>query len=502
MPTPNNIFAALQGVKLLGALVMWECHGVLRAKRSDFNSAARAAGLDKMVVQTPSVMGALAKALSQTATSSPGGRRLILRELRNDNAVRLWAVVDVTSVPEGSPIGSQVGTVINRVGFAKVTEELKFDLNDDFAKAVEAQYQRIQEYVTGEDLRGVVERQVKDWRGVRVFGRLQYVGADALDKVDSLQKLIKDSGAECGVIPVPDTTSSREAISMSAMRQTEQQIERLRKEMAAWKGDAKKAPRDSTLEKRIEEYVALRRETEDLADVLHLNAADLHTELEALEKEARTMMGVPTLPETAPQPNTSKVDIAKGPLHVEPGSVDYSKDEIEAVPVPEPTADNGWIGEVPVDHPDAMPMGPLMSPDGPDEVQVPEFIDPEPPMGPPPSDAETSAESMPPDPEPVKGVKGRAMSGTEFVHKVVSDMKAAGVTPEFTSLGGGMMSITAPAPPAKPSTPNPNALTSDAMASMSTEGLKKLAKKLGIKGLGSMPRAAIMAAIESASTES
>jgi hypothetical protein len=478
MPTPNNIFSALQGVKLLGALVMWECHGVLRAKRSDFNSAAKAAGLDKMVVQTPSVMGALAKALSQTATSSPGGRRLILRELRNDNAVRLWAVVDVTSVPEGSPIGSQVGTVINRVGFAKVTEELKFDLNDDFAKAVEMQYQRIQEYVTGEDLRGVVERQVKDWRGVRVFGRLQYVGADALDKVDSLQKLIKDSGAECGVIPVPDTTSSREAISMSAMRQTEQQIERLRKEMAAWKGDAKKAPRDSTLEKRIEEYVALRRETEDLADVLHLNAADLHTELEALEKEARTMMGVPTLPETAPQPSTSKVDIAKGPLHVEPGAVDYSKDEIEAAPVPEPMGfgdsitTDGKVTEGKNDFQFALDPEPTVTsaadragvtPEPAPEVQVPEFIDPEPPMGPPPSDAETSAESMPPDPEPVS---------------------------------------TMPKPPAKPSTPNPNALTSDAMASMSTEGLKKLAKKLGIKGLGAMPRAAIMAAIESASTES
>lgn len=461
MPTVNNIFAALQGVKLLGALVMWECHGVLRAKRSDFNSAAKAAGLDRMVVQTPSVMGALAKALSQVATSSPGGRRLILREERNDNAVRLWYVVDVTTVPPGAPIGSQVGMVINRVGFAKVTEELKFDLNDEFAKAVEAQYQRIQEYVTGEDLRGVVERQVREWRGVRVFGRLQYVGADALDKVDALQKLIKDSGAECGVIPVPDTTSSREAISMSAMRQTQQQIERLRKEMAAWKGDAKKAPRDSTLEKRIEEYVALRRETEDLADVIHLNAADLHTELEALEKEARAMMGVPTLPEIAPQPNAPKVDIAKGPLHVEPGSVDYSKDEIEAVPVPEPISVTTTAGE---------PVG---------DVHVPEFIDPpqsdephpmgsedndpEPPMGPPPSDAETSAESMPPDPEPVS---------------------------------------TMPKPPAKPATPNPNALTSDAMASMSTEGLKKLAKKMGIKGLGSMPRAAIMAAIESASSES
>jgi hypothetical protein len=144
--------------------------------------------------------------------------------------------------------------------------------------------------------------------------------------------------------------------------------------------------------------------------------------------------------------------------------VDDSKDEIESVPVPEPITVTTTAGE------------PIASEEPTGEVHVPEFIDPpqsepfpgvagsesepEPPMGPPPSDAES--ESLPPDPEPVS---------------------------------------TMPKPPARPQTPNPNRLTQEELASMSMEGLKKLAKKLGIK-VGSMPRAALQASIEAASTES
>lgn len=288
-----DLQAQVNHATVIGAQTYWENRsGVTRQELRD---AAAEQKLD-IVVPDPKPEGTFKGVIKGVAQWD---KDLVARETRNDD-VLTYAIARVDA-SEASQVGDQAGEIVNRVLWRKVEMDgqprFAFMVEDMVAQSLTARYEQLMSYMTADEIREAVGQTVKGIGGIRLLGRLWFVGLPGYDKLLKVKATLTAVGMVCHIIPTLDLGDSRESMAHNAKRQVWQDIQELRREVDRWKAGTRN-PRKATLEDRLSLYKSLRDGVENMADVLQMKADDLRAELEAMQTAALAMLD----PDAAPPP--------------------------------------------------------------------------------------------------------------------------------------------------------------------------------------------------------
>lgn len=339
MTTTTNIELGREALELqelvakaqvIGAQAYYESTGGIT--RDELRAAAAANGLD-IVVAEPAPEGVFRQVVRAVAQYD---RDLVARVTRDDD-VLTYAIARVTPT-DSSQVGDQAGEIVNRVLWRKVEvpgqPRFAFMVQDDVATAMTTRFDDLMRHMTADELRDVVGRSLKAIGGIKLLGRLWFVGLAGYGRLLAVRAMLREVGVTCHVIPTLDLGDSQESMAYSARRQVWKDIRDLLAEVEQWKNGGR-SPRKATLETRLETYKDLRDSVETMADVLALQADDLRVVLEDMQAAAMAMLD----PDAALAPQ-----VPRG-----------GEDEEEAVSVPpeDPAPDSG------ADSAPAVPSGPV-----------------------------------------------------------------------------------------------------------------------------------------------
>lgn len=296
-----------RGGALLGHMLWWRLEDV-RTPVATFKAAWTGAGLgEKYLPETPTP----GRALRDAGTAAMRGQEHHLFRFAADTGAHLiYAIVreeadgkgDVTYVQEAQ---------IAVDGAGQITSDHP---EHPLVAAVKSGFDVIWGCYQHRDVVASILRVLKDCAAVtlRDSGGIYYVPAPFAATVSSLETAIRGVGrSEVTALPITADPEAKAAAALGAAAKggIERDLAALREEMDAF-SDAvlagEKGPRASTVERRLEEFQALRERALLYRDVLAVEVGDLDTQIKALEEQAETVLTVLDMP---PAPDTRQATI-------------------------------------------------------------------------------------------------------------------------------------------------------------------------------------------------
>ncbi|KKN87396.1 hypothetical protein LCGC14_0258510 [marine sediment metagenome] len=288
----KDLQKAMADAKLLGALVTWDLHtsGTLLT-RSALRDAAEEHGVP-LEIEDPRPEGVFKKIMSGVRTIQ---KPLISRIVREDDGVIVWAIVD-TSLEGDEKIGDEVGKMVNRAAFRKVSVAgqplFTFQLEDDVALACTDKFEYQMNYLGNDDVRTALGATLRLWGAIRIHARMHFIGRSQVENAQRMQLALQQVGTRFWLIPIPDLMDSTASIAHHAHERFAQELKDLRKEVDLWVG-GERAPRTTTLKARLKSYEQLRGEIDIITQEMHLEADDLLDELAGLTAGVAKLLDPP-----------------------------------------------------------------------------------------------------------------------------------------------------------------------------------------------------------------
>jgi hypothetical protein len=279
----EDLQKAMADAKLLGALITWDLHtsGTLLT-RTALKDAAEEHDVP-LEIDEPRPEGVFRKIVSSVRTIR---KPLISRLIREDDGVLVWALVD-TSLEGDEQVGDEVGRMVNRVAFRRVSVEgqplFTFEVEDDVSQAVADKFDYQLNYLNNDDVRTAIGATLRQWGAIRIHARMYFLGRSQVENAQRMQAALQQVGTRFWLIPIPDLMDSTASIAHHAHERFAQELKDLRKEVDLW-ASGERAPRTTTLKARLKAYDHLRAEIDAMTDTMQLEAADLLDELAGLSR--------------------------------------------------------------------------------------------------------------------------------------------------------------------------------------------------------------------------
>lgn len=294
-PMPEIIAATTSAGPLQGSVVWWDLHDS-ETPAADFLQRVKDAGLDPALLpEVPPPARALRDA-GQETLKGHGNRKgdYLLRPAGTNGAVTFYALVAEHKVQEGTLAHNQSAT------FAVSADgRLAVSVHDPacsaHAAAVEARYHRIYGTYQSRDVREWIIRVLRDVAAVplRSHGGLYWVPATFQETVEKIGKVIDGVGScSFAILPIHATTFGTKAIAQATRVTLEEGLRDIKAELDKWALDLAHGdgPRPSTVNRRIEDFAALRDRVLLYRDILSLQTEDIEQKLHAAEQQAKQIL--------------------------------------------------------------------------------------------------------------------------------------------------------------------------------------------------------------------
>lgn len=198
--------------------------------------------------------------------------------------------------------------VLARISFDKVEARIQADAEHSVVGEVQRLYQRHLDHST-EDIRGVLTSFLSEAGiSLRESGGVYFLPERYAATLDALCAVVEEAGGNKTFrLPVLDTPAGRETLQDVANRTLDEEIQALEDELARFDADS---VRDSTLERRVEAFDALRSRVRLFSGVLQFKAGNMLDRITRLrdglrgyldDKAAPAVTAVPE-PKTTPAP--------------------------------------------------------------------------------------------------------------------------------------------------------------------------------------------------------
>lgn len=285
----EDLQSAMANAKLLGVLVTWDLHtsGTLLT-RSALRDAAEEHDVP-LEIDEPRPEGVFRKIVSSVRTIH---KPLISRIIHEDDGVIVWAIVD-TSLEGDERVGDEVGRMVNRVAFRRVSVDgqplFTFEVDDEVATAVTDRFDYQLNYLGNDDVRLAIGNTLRQWGSIRLHGRMFFLGRSKVEQVQHMQAALQQVGTRFWLIPIPDLMDSTSSIAHHAHERFSQELKDLRVEVDRWLA-GERAPRTATLKARLKVFEKLGEEIGTMTEAMQMDADDLLDEIAGLRKGVKRLL--------------------------------------------------------------------------------------------------------------------------------------------------------------------------------------------------------------------
>lgn len=277
---------ATSGLVIIGFFVWWAIRDV-KISKVEFKALLKQVGLSFEFDQEDTALRRTSFLKAVRETKAKNRKKFLIRKISKEKDCYVFGLVDESIDKKARDLQYNHSATMM---FNPESGELITDFSHRAFEEIKSLYNEYQDNMNSDDVRDAVVKIISGFKkvSVRQRGGIYFLPVKHETDVEKVEMLVNSlpGDCSCSVAPQIDTEKSKTAIYKAFVEGLKTKMATFREEL----DDPKFGKRQSTWEKRLEQFKGLKQEIEFYRDAMSFQVEDLSTELNGLREEVQKQL--------------------------------------------------------------------------------------------------------------------------------------------------------------------------------------------------------------------